>query len=237
MSDAQSFDESQLLYALDANARSTNYLRWLADLCLPHLGDRCLEIGSGFGTLTERFAPGREVIATDLSSACLAELHRRFDTVSNVSVRELDLEAYEPTGETFDSIVMMNVLEHIEHDGGALDRLYRSLDPGGRLVVYVPAFMLLMSRYDRMIGHHRRYRKQPLKKLMEASGFTIVDARYVNTLGAIGWFIYCRLLRRDADDEMTRKGCDRYAVPIVRFVEDRVPPPFGLSLLCVGERT
>jgi len=221
---------------LGRNAEANNYLDWLADLCEPHLGNRCLELGSGHGDLTERFVrPGRSIDATDVSHSFLEILERKFEDVDGVTARELDVTRLEAHGQ-YDSIVMANVLEHIEDDATALRRLHDALTPGGRLVVYVPAFMALYSKFDREIGHYRRYRRPQLRSLFRDAGFRIVDDRYVNSLGAPGWFVYCRLLGRKSSDQMTVSTCDRVIVPIVRKLEDRVPPPFGLSLLVVGER-
>jgi SAM-dependent methyltransferase len=228
--------EAAMDVGLARNAEANNYLDWLADLCRPHLGERCLELGAGHGDLTERFvAPGRSIEATDVSDAFLGILEQRFADVDRVTVRELDVTALDARGR-YDSIVMANVLEHIEDDAGALRRLHDALSPGGRLVVYVPAFMVLYSKFDREIGHYRRYRRPQLRERFRDAGFRVVDDRYVNSLGAPGWFLYCRLLGRKSSDQMTVSTCDRVIVPLVRKVEDRVPPPFGLSLLVVGER-
>jgi SAM-dependent methyltransferase len=228
--------EAAMDVGLARNAEANNYLDWLADLCEPHLGERCLELGSGHGDLTERFVrPGRRIDATDVSTTFLEILRQKFAAVDDVSVLELDVTGLDARG-TYDSIVMANVLEHIEDDADALRRLHEALTPGGRLVVYVPAFMLLYSRFDREIGHYRRYRRPQLRSLFRDAGFRVVDDRYVNSLGAPGWFVYCRLLGRKSSDQVTVSTCDRVVVPLVRKMEDRVPPPFGLSLLVVGER-
>jgi hypothetical protein len=148
-------------------------------------------------------------------------------------VQHLDMATFVPD-RRYDSIVMMNVLEHIEDDAAALTTLREALNPGGRLVVYVPAFMLLYSDFDRDIGHFRRYRKKPLRLLMEQSGYEVVDSRYVNSVGALGWFAYSRVLGRKPSDQLTVSACDRIVVPVVRRVETRISPPFGLSVLVVG---
>ncbi len=227
--------ESAMGLGLARNAAANNYLSWLEELCLPHLGKNCLELGSGYGDLTERLADHSHVEASDISAKWLAVLEDRFKDRGNVTVRRIDAADFEATDQ-FDTIVMMNVLEHIRDDGAALSSLKDALLPGGRLVIYVPAFMWLYSSFDRQIGHYRRYRKGPLRELLQARGFRVVDARYVNSVGALGWFLYCRLLGRKSSDQITVSACDRVVVPLVRSIERRVPPPFGLSLLMVGER-
>jgi SAM-dependent methyltransferase len=228
--------EAAMSSGLARNSEASNYLRWLVDLCAPYLGQNVLEVGSGLGDLTERFAEGdRKVHATDLSDQFLEALRARFAGSQNVTVERLDVTEIEAEA-AYDTIVMMNVLEHIEDDPAALRSLRRALIERGRLIVYVPAFMLLYSRFDREIGHYRRYRRPQLRSQFEAAGMRVVESRYVNSLAAPGWFVYCRLLGRESSDQVTVSACDRIVVPAVRRLEDRVRPPFGLSLLVVGER-
>lgn len=222
---------------LEKNASASNYLGWISDLCTPHLGAECLEIGAGHGDLTELFARGRtRYVATDASDWCLDALHTRFPKGAGVEVRALDLATFDPGEERFDSIVMVNVLEHIEDDAESLVRLREALRPGGRLVLYVPAFMLLYSKFDREIGHYRRYRKPGLTALLRESGLRPVDARYVNSIGAPGWFLWVRVLGRASSDDVTVGACDRVVVPAARVFEDRWAPPFGLSVFAVAVR-
>ena len=210
-----------------------NYQEWIEDLCSPYLGDRCLELGSGLGYMTERLAKGRTVVASDLSEKNLALLRNRFESFDNVSVRRIDIDDFAPD-EQFDSIVMLNVLEHIADDRGTLVKLRRALAPGGRVVLYVPAFMMLYSPQDRAIGHYRRYRKKPLLELLDDSGYEPLDARYVNSLGWFGWFFYCRVLRRQAVELLSVGALDGFILPRLRRIETRFPPPFGVSIFAVG---
>ena len=222
---------------LEKNASASNYLGWISDLCTPHLGADVLEIGAGHGDLTDLFARGRSrYVATDISDWCLDALHERFPEGSAVEVRALDLDTYDPGDERFDSIVMVNVLEHIEDDGAALRKLHEALRPGGRIVLYVPAYMLLYSKFDQKIGHYRRYTKRNLTELLRASGLRPIDTRYVNSIGAPGWFLWVRVLGRASSDDVTVGACDRIVVPAARVFEDRWAPPFGLSVFAVAVR-
>ena len=222
---------------LERNARASNYLGWINDLCAPHLRAEVLEIGAGTGDLTALFSTGRtRYVATDVSDWCLDALRPRFPEESGIEVRALDLGGYEPGDERFDSVVMVNVLEHIEDDGAALRTLHETIRPGGRVVLYVPAHMQLYSEFDRSIGHYRRYTKRGLGELLERTGFRTVDLRYVNSLAAPGWWLWVRVLKRPSSDQATVGACDRIVVPAARVFEDRWPPPFGLSVFAAASR-
>jgi SAM-dependent methyltransferase len=228
--------DEELAGTLDALDDGTNYASWIAELVAPYLGDEVLEVGAGHGTITERIAgPGRRVVATDLSERCVDVLRERFAAASNVEVRLGPIEAAAPGG-PYDSAVLINVLEHIPDDQQALTQLSDLLKPGGRLVLWVPAFDFLYSEFDRKIGHYRRYRIPQLRPKLAGAGFEVNDIRYVNTVGAIGWLMIARLLRRDPVAGGAAKLFDKFFVPVLRVVERHFRPPFGQSVFVAAVR-
>ena len=88
-----------------------------------------------------------------------------------------------PTDGGVDMIYSLNVLEHIEDDQAALGDFYEALRPGGKLVIYVPAFMVLHGAFDRRIGHFRRYTRRDLAEKLETAGFVVSRTVYSDTLG------------------------------------------------------
>jgi SAM-dependent methyltransferase len=133
-----------------------------------------------------------------------------------------------------DSILSMNMLEHIRDDAAALAHLFRLLPNGGRLVLLVPAHDWLFSEMDRRLGHFRRYERDGLGHQLEQAGFRIVSRRYLNWLGAIGWLVNGRLFRRKLIPSRQLRLFDWFIV-LLRL-EKYVTMPFGLSLLVVAEK-
>lgn len=217
---------------LERNQAADNYIRWIVDLCKPYLVGEILEVGAGLGDFTTHFSTYGSVTATEISAESLRLLRRRFENSTRVVVAESRV----PEVGSFDSIVMINVLEHIEDDVGAITNFFAALRPGGHFIVYVPAFQLLMSRFDKSIGHHRRYRLKELSGLLRDGGFQVCEARYVNSIGAIGWFIVCRLLKRNASEGASVGIMNRIVIPVIRKVESRFSPPFGISVFCVAQK-
>ena len=234
------FDEAddELAVGLEVIGEAANYIEWIAAMCDPYLGGRVLEIGAGHGDLSQRFAVGRELMATDASERCVRVLEERFAGSPSVSVRRLEAGAEPLEGAVvpFDSAVMVNVLEHIEDDAAVLAWVHSVLRPGGAVVLYVPALEALYSRFDRMIGHWRRYSKASLAAVVESAGFEVVDLRYANSLGAVAWFVFCRLLGQRTSRTWVVQAWDRLAVPVLRRAERVVRPPFGSSLFCAAVR-
>jgi glycosyltransferase involved in cell wall biosynthesis len=230
------FDDSdaELSSVLSVLEGADNYADWLYELIRAHLGDRVLEVGAGHGELTDRLRRDAHVTATDLSKRCIDELAKRFEGDPNVEVLQADVAALRAESREFDSAVLVNVLEHIDEDAAALADLRDVLRPGGRICVFVPAFEGLYSDFDRRIGHRRRYRRSQLVSAFDRAGFGIVDARYMNTLGAVAWWLTARQLGLVPTRQWSVQLYDRFVPAIQRYEAGR-DPRFGQTLLCVGE--
>ncbi len=214
------------------------YLQWIADLCLPYLGSSVLEVGAGHGSVTQHLARGRRFVATDLSDSCLGVLRERFAAWPNVEVRHLDLRHVD-IDETFDSVVIINLLEHMYDDTAALQTLRDRLNRGGHCLIYVPALNWLYGKFDRDVGHYRRYSKRRLAAVVREAGLQPVRLRYVNMLAIPGWVLFSSSwLDRDGGDRVGRNLdlWNRFGMPLTRAIEGRVPPPLGLNLFCVARR-
>jgi SAM-dependent methyltransferase len=218
-------------------AAARNYNEWLFDRIRPYLGLRVLDVGAGLGTFCELIAPWCDlVVALESDPIFAAALRDRFTDSHRVRVVEAEAEVVDPSSlpGPFDSIVCLNVLEHIRDHTTALRRFHDLLAPGGRLLLLVPAHQFLYGRADRELGHERRYSKRLLQRVLEQSGFAVEVARHVNPVGAAGWLVSGRLLRRTDIPSGPLRAYDR-AVPLLRAL-DRVELPFGLSLWVVGRR-
>ena len=215
-----------------ADESSPNYLRWVADLIEPHLGRRVLELGAGIGSITRLYSAGHDVVAIDVSDQCVAALRQRFAGSPNVTVRQQDLQKLEAAGERFDSVLMVNVLEHIQDDAGVLSTLPAVLEPGGRIVLYVPALNGLYGQWDRKVGHFRRYSKWRMREIANEAGLDVLELRYVNALAIPAWIAFSR-----TDVDRTQGASlsiwDRTGVPLSRALEQRLPAPIGLNVLAV----
>ncbi len=187
----------------------------------PYLGRSVLEVGAGHGTLTDRLlAGGRTVTATDLSPRCVSVLRDRYAGSGGVTVVQADVDDAPGLGQ-FDSIVLVNVLEHIGDDARALRALEKALAPDGHLVLYVPAFEALYSDFDRRIGHHRRYHGDQLGALVAEAGLEVVDLRYVNLVGAVAWWVLATKLGHTPTRKWSALTFDRLFVPVISRVERR----------------
>lgn len=210
------------------------YYRWQYEKIRPWLGERVLEVGSGIGIMTRYFLGKDHVTATDVSPTYLRQLQLSFGSYSNVDVRPFDITRNSfPLREPYDSVVCLNVLEHIEDDVGALKHIRAVLRPGGRLILYVPADPRLYCEIDHGLGHYRRYRMDEALRKMREAGFRVVHARHHNLIGALGWWVNGRVLGRKALEEGQVRGFS-LLLPLLKL-EEKFESRFALSLLVVGE--
>lgn len=217
---------------LEVLKSAERYQRWILSCFGQALRGKVLEVGGGNGNFTRWIAPQASrvvVLEPDLQlSSQLAEL-----SIPNVETIPLRLEHFSRE-ETFDSVVMINVLEHIEDDTAALSSLKRLLTPEGKVCVLVPAHKALYAPIDSRFGHYRRYSKVELKSRLDHAGFDAEVCRYFNPIGAIGWIISFKLARRSRLGPGAVKLNEAIGVPLGRALERLGAPPFGQSVIAVA---
>ena len=215
------------------------YNRWLHDFFAPHLGNRILEIGSGFGNMTKYFADRERVIATDLDPVACETLRATFRDRPAVTVDSLvfPLNA-EPLdrlrGENLDTVLCANVLEHIEDDRATLSQIREILRPGGKLVLLVPAMPALYGSLDRALHHFRRYSVEELDRKLRDAGFAVENTRFLNRPGVFGWYLNSRIFKRRVLPKSQLKMFS-LLMPFLR-AETKNPPKYGMSLLAIAKK-
>jgi SAM-dependent methyltransferase len=222
--------------SLDRMAGADKYNDWLLERAAPYVGRRVLDFGAGLGTFTSALASRAELVAVEPDPQFVPRLRARFAGNARVTVVEADarwLAGGEPGG-AFDTILCLNVLEHIRDDATVLLGFHDRLVPGGHLLLLVPAHNALFGEIDRSVGHERRYSRRALRSLLRHAGFGQIEVRYVNPIGTVGWLIASRLMGRTQVPVGPLQAYDRL-VPILRRL-DRLPLPFGLSVWAVARR-
>ena len=185
---------------LDALAGAQRFNRWMADAIRPYIGQRVLETGAGIGNLTHILCTRRErYIAGDIDPEYLARLRARFQHRPKMEVRHCDLSNaadFVPLAGAVDSVVCLNVLEHIEDDMAGLRNIYTALQPGGRAIILVPYGAGVFGSLDTALGHFRRYSREELQRKMEQAGFRVERILNFNRISLPAWYVNGRLLRR-----------------------------------------
>jgi len=219
---------------LEAMSFAENYHRWIIAELARFLGRTAVEVGAGKGDITALLleAGVERLFAYEPSPKLFGELEKRYKREPRVTVIN-DLFRPESAPPCIDSVIYINVLEHIEHDRLELRSVFQALDPGARLLVFVPALKWLFSAADAELGHFRRYEDHELLTRVKEAGFQIEKWRYFALAGIIPWYLNFVLFKRP----FTARSVflyDRVVIPSMRRIERWVKPPTGKNLLLVG---
>jgi SAM-dependent methyltransferase len=221
---------------LEAMSSAVNYHRWIIDEFAPYLGADVAEVGAGIGSMSRLILaqPIRRLHAFEPSANMFPRLAESLRGEAR-AVAVNDFFGPQHAGKGFDSILYINVLEHVDNDGAELGYAWRALKPGGRLLIFVPALQWLYSDFDRQVGHLRRYRRGALVEQAQAAGFAVEKARYFDAAGVMPWYIHFVLLRRPMGGGSVSLY-DKVAVPATRFIESILPPPIGKNILMIARK-
>lgn len=230
---------------LDERVRVRGFSHWIWDRVSDWVGRRVLEVGCGRAALLPWLQPRVErYLGVDGSEEVVRANRRRYGDRQEVSFQRLvfpedfpdtALDRFAP-----DTVLCLNLLEHVRDDRGLVGALQDVLEPGGTLIVQVPAHPWLYGSIDRAVGHHRRYDSKRLRELLDAEGFREITVEPFNAPGILPWWLEGTVLgRRDGFFEGQSERALRFyswLMPLVRWVDDRLPVPVGLSLFGFARR-
>lgn len=225
---------------LEIMSAAPRYNAWQFEQIAPFVGRRVLEVGSGIGNMSEHIvAGGRELLVlTDTDPWYQEQLRSRFAGRREVQVGSLTL--HDPTAAArfqplrLDTVIALNVVEHIEDDAGTLRSMAELLAPGGRVVILVPSLPSIYGSLDVELGHFRRYTRESLAGVFRSAGLTLERMSWFNRVGTVGWWFNARVRRTRVIPLGQLRSFDRM-VPLLRL-ERFLPLPFGQSLIAIGRR-
>lgn len=225
---------------LELFAQAANWKRYWAGFVRRYLGRRVLEVGAGIGSnIPLLFSPPIEQWIALEPDVELARQIARGIAIGAIPTRTevrictcQDLDS----PERFDTVLYIDVLEHIQDDRAELDRAAALLNPGGNLVVLAPAHQYLFSRFDASIGHYRRYSRMTLNTISPA-GLTLSTIHGLDSVGLLASLANRLLLRQSMPSARQIATWDRYMVPISQRLDPCLLHLFGRTILAVWSRT
>lgn len=213
--------------------RAPRFTQWMADVIRPYVGDRVLEIGAGTGNMSLHLIPRSTYWATDVNPHYLEYLVTLRATRPYLRVAYTDAADKKtfPTGQSFDTAVCFNVIEHVQDDAKALRNIYETLGDGGRGVILVPCGPSLHGTLDDVLGHRRRYTRERLVAIAKDAGFTIEQILEFNRPGVLAWWLNGKILRRRTFGLIQIRLLN-ILTPIFRVTDSWLPLP-PLSLIAI----
>jgi len=217
--------------------RARRFNLWLGDTLRPFVGNRVLEIGAGIGNVTNQLIPRDVYVASDINPTYLHYLRSYSFGKPYLRVMEIDAgrpESFHGLEGQFDTVLMLNVLEHLAAEHQALRNVWSALAPGGRAIILVPQHPALYGTLDEALEHRTRYTAAGLERALTEAGFRVETLFDFNRVSVPGWWVNGKALRRKTFSPVQIKILE-LIIPIVRRI-DRVWPWRGLSLIAIGVR-
>ena len=216
-----------------------NYNDWIVSQFAPFLNGSTAEIGAGLGTISGRLLSLVQSLDLIEPAPVMArQLQEKFIGEDHVRIFDRTLEDWQQAvgQDEYDGIVLVNVLEHIKDDRAAARGFFRSLKPGGHLMIFVPAMPFLYSKLDYAYGHYRRYTRNSLKDCIANAGFEIEKLHFVDVAGVFPWWLINTLGKKTDFNPAIAALYDRYFIPVTKFFERFISPPLGKNILIIAER-
>lgn len=229
------YKEDKGTYTLYLLHYARNFYKWTADLIRQHVGQHVLEIGAGNGNLTLHILPRDHYVISDVNTEFLEDHMHKKKIRPFIDVRKIDIlneNDFAGLEASFDTVIVSNVIEHVEDDVQAVLNVRKVLKHGGAAIILVPCDPNLFSNLDINVGHKRRYTEASLNTLFEKAGFSVEKIFYYNRLGKIGWFINGRIFKRHFLSPVQIRLYD-LMIPLVKHVDNLLPWQ-GLTLIGVG---
>lgn len=220
---------------LESMSQAVWYNQWTIKKFTKFLKGNILEVGCGIGNFTNFLTAFGKVWAIDINNDYLKQTKSKIDGKVNVGFGDIEKGKFFFNDQKFDSIVCLNVLEHIENDEKALKNLNGLLSDRGYLILLLPAGKILFGKIDKAIGHFRRYSKEDIVKKMNKANFSILQCRELNFLGAIGWFLAGKILNNSTVSENQIKLFNIVG-PFMLPLENIIEPPVGTSILIIAQK-
>lgn len=226
---------------LELFAHVRNWKAYYTGKILPDIGGSVLEVGAGLGETTVALVGGRRFpawLCLEPDAAMAAKIAAKIsDGILPAYCQAMrGFLADLPEGQRFDTILYIDVMEHLDDDGGEFQAAARHLNPGGRLIVVSPAHMWLYSPFDKAIGHFRRYDKASLKGRMSAPGMVLAKMFYLDSVGLAASLANRLLLKQSMPTPQQLQVWDRLLVPMSRIVDPLLRYGFGKQIIGVWTR-
>jgi SAM-dependent methyltransferase len=219
---------------LEAMAEAKNYNDYLISMIEKALknpaGKKILDFGAGAGTYADiLFERGIIPHCLEPDKALQNKLRNKGYKIVN------DIKALKPN--SYDLIYALNVFEHIEDDMDVFKELTKALKKDGIIIVYVPAFQSLFSSMDRLVGHHRRYRKKHLKDMAEHGKMNVIKLHYCDPVGFTASLLFKATGNKSGVISANSvKLYDRVAFPISRLLEPILKHALGKNAVLISRK-
>lgn len=228
---------------LNVVSEAHQFNRWMYESVKPFCTSPILEIGSGIGNISNQFLQNNyDIYLSDIRKNYLSYLQQQFDHFPTLrGILHMDIidsdfdEKFGHLFNSFSTVYALNILEHVEDDVQAIANCKKLLQPGGQLIILVPAYQKLYNTFDEQLMHYRRYTLVQLKNLFDKNKLHIEHEQYFNFVGMFGWWLNGNVLRKKTLPGGQMKLYNTL-VPMIKLIDKLIFNTMGLSAICVGRK-
>jgi len=233
-------ENKYLSSSLEILSACSNYTQWVYQSIEPYIGKNILEIGSGIGNITQYLVNKGRLTCIDVNPNYVNYLLKKFHSEKKEGLQAYPADITNIEGTvlkrgSYDTVICLNVLEHIQEDQRAFENMVHLLAPQGHLIIMVPAFQSLYGPIDKALAHYKRYTKKDFRKFLSKLPLKMKQFYYMNFIGFFGWFLYGRILKRQFLPKHESKLFDRL-VPFLSRTERIFHLPLGQSLFFIAQK-
>ena len=222
----------------------SQYSTWMYHKYEAYIGKKVFDVGAGMGRIVKYYIERCEqIVATDIFQSQIDYMNDHYNGYPCFGAVLLDIlmDDISPYENRFDTVICINVLEHLDNDRLAVKKMQDLLCVNGYLILIVPAFEKLYCQLDKNVGHHRRYDKGILRDIVESCNLQIIDNIYFNALGIIPYYIKGKMKVKENESFSTTLNeyngkIYNLASKILEPIEKHFPPPFGLSEIIIAQK-
>lgn len=225
---------SEEAQSLESMSQAIWYNNWTLSKFQSFIKGDILEIGCGIGNFTKYLEKYGSVYAIDIDKNYINQTKKKVDNVV-VGLGNLETGDYFFKPRKFDTIICLNVLEHIKNDSVAIKNIHKLLKPTGHLILLIPSHPSLYGQIDRAVDHYRRYDKKKITSEIKSMGFEIIQSKRLNFLGALGWWFTGKILKENTIRKDKIKIFNIFG-PVFLALEKLIEPPLGTSILIIAKK-
>ncbi len=235
------FKDKKIKFSLEILASRYNYNHWIYNNIRNYIGQNILEVGAGIGNISDFLMFKKQITLLDVEPTYVDYLKQKygFRKPDSLKIYNQDISAKnlgELNNRKYDTIILLNTLEHIKDEKQTMQNMAKLCVPGGKIIILVPALQSIYGSTDKAFGHYRRYNKNSLLKLIKPlADLKIKKIYYMNFLGIFGWFLNGKVLKNKYLPEKQTRIFD-ILVPFIGLLEKIIKPPIGQSLIAIFEK-
>ena len=212
---------------------ATNWKKYYSKKLKPFIKGTVLEVGAGLGETTPFLLNEnvKEWTSLEPDETLYETLKaKNSGTIIQGSIQNLAIS------QTFDTILYIDVLEHIENDIAEIEVATKHLNKGGCLIILSPSYNFLMSEFDREIGHFRRYSRKGLLKVVNNSSLKLLKIFHLETAGVLLLLINKYILRKKYPTRGNIKFWDKYFIPISKLTDKLLNYSTGKTIIGIWQK-